>query len=276
MIDAIQLFLDYPFMRRALLAALAVAILAAVLGVYVVLRGLSLLGDGLAHISLTGVALGFVLGIYPLLMALVAAIVGAVLIQTLRSREVVRGDTAIGILFTAGLALGILIISQGPGTGVALESYLFGNILAVSAQDVTMIAVVAAVLLATFALLHKEMLYVTFNEEAARLSGLPVGVLNVVFTVVTAASIVVAARVVGVLLVSALLVVPAATSLQLARSFRGALLFSVIAGVASVLVGVLAAAQYGTPTGASIALASNAVFGATVLAKSSIERLARA
>lgn len=271
--NALDLFLNYPFLQRALIAALVVAVVSAILGVYVVLRGLSLIGDGLAHISLAGVALGFVLGVYPLATALVAAVVGALIIQMLRSREIVRGDTAIGILFTAGLAIGILVISEGRGTGVDLASYLFGNILAVTERDVWLIGGVAAAIVAVFALLHKELFYVTFNEEAARLSGLPVPLLNVVFTVLTAASIVVASRVVGVLLVSALLIVPAASALQFARSFRGALVLSVVAGVISVLIGVFAAAQYGYPTGASVALASTSVFAVAVVGKASVARI---
>jgi len=262
--NAIELFLDYPFLQRALFAALVVAALCAALGVYVVLRGLAMLGDGIAHISFAGVALGLVLGFYPLGLALVAAILGALVIQALRSREVVRGDTAIGIIFTAGLALGILLVSRSRGLGVDLAAYLFGNLLAVSAADVVLVGVVAVALLAVLLLLHKELLYVTFNEEAARLSGLPVGALNVLFTAATAASIVIAARVVGVLLVSALLIVPAAAALQFQRSFRTTLLLSVGLGLASVLLGVFFAAQYSLATGASVALTATALFAASV------------
>lgn len=265
--SAIDLFLDYPFMQRALLAALIVAALCATLGVYVVLRGLSLLGDGLAHISFAGIALGLVLGLYPLALALVAAVLGALAIHALRSKEIVRGDTAIGILFTAGLAVGILLVSRNRGIGADLASYLFGNLLSVSAQDVVLVAGVAAVLLALLLLLHKELFYATFSEEAARLSGLPVGALNVVFMAATAASIVVASRIVGVLLVSALLIVPAATALQLGRSFRATLAWSVGFGLFSVAAGVFAAAQWGLATGASVALASTLVFVVVTLAK---------
>lgn len=237
---------------------------------YVVLRGLSMIGDGLAHISFAGVALGLVLGIYPLAVALVAAVLGALAIHALRAKEVVRGDTAIGILFTAGLALGILLVSRSRGLGVDLSSYLFGNLLAVSAQDVVIVGAIAVLLLATLVLLHKELLYVTFNEEAARLSGLPVGMLNVLFTAATAASIVIAARIVGVLLVSALLVVPAATALQFGRSFRTTLILSITAGIASVLVGVWAAAEYGLATGATVALTATALFALSLVARRAI------
>lgn len=268
----LDLFLDYPFVQRALVAALVVAVLGSLLGVYVVLRGLSLLGDGLAHISFAGVALGLVLGLYPLAFALGFAVVGALAIQWLRSSGAVRGDTAIGILFTAGLAFGVILISKSRGFGLDLTSYLFGNILAVTTGDLLLVGGIAAGLLVAFALFRKEFFYLTFSEEAARLSGLPVGALNVLFTTLTAATIVVAARVVGILLVSALLVVPAAASLQFAKSFRVALALSVAAGVLSVLAGMLASVWWGLATGASIALASTVVFGLALLAKSVLVR----
>jgi zinc transport system permease protein len=251
-------------------------VLCGVLGVFVVLRGLSLLGDGLAHISFAGVALGLVLGIYPLGVALVAAVLGALIIHFLRERQVVRGDTAIGILFTAGLALGILLISSSRGLNVNVESYLFGSILGVQPRDVLVIAALGGALLLALGLLYKEFFYLAFSEEAARISGLPVHMLNVLFVSLTAASIVVAARVVGVLLVSALLVVPAASALQFARSFRGALALSVLFGVASAAAGLYASAEWGYATGASIALASTAFFAASVAARSAAARLGHA
>lgn len=265
--DALSAFISYPFLQRALLASLAVALLCAVLGVYVVLRGLSLLGDGLAHLSLAGVALGLVAGIYPLAVALGMAVVGALAIQALRSRGLVRGDTAIGILFTAGLAFGVLVISKSRGFSVDLNAYLFGNVLAVTPTEILLVASLAVGLAVALALLRKELLYLTFNEEAARLSGLPVGALNTVFTILTATAIVVAARVVGILLVSALLVVPAASSLLVAKSFRVATWLSAAFAGLSVLGGLFAAVQWGLATGASIALASTLVFAAVLAAR---------
>ena len=270
--NAIDLLLGYPFLQRAFLAALLVALLCGVLGVYVVLRGLAMLGDGLAHISFAGVALGLVAGVYPLGLALVVAVAGALVIQLLRSREVVRADTAVGILFTAGLAMGILVVSRGRG-GVDVSSYLFGNLLAVTTADLVLVSVLAALLLGLFFAFQKELLYVTFSEEAARLSGLPVGALNTLFTVATAVSVVVAARIVGVLLVSALLVVPAAAALQRTRSFRGTLVASVAFGAGSVVLGTLAALQYDAATGASIALAGTLLFAGAVAWRAAAARL---
>lgn len=231
-----------------------------------------MLGDGLAHISFAGVALGLVLGFYPLAIALIAAVLGALAIHALRAKEVVRGDTAIGILFTAGLATGIVLVSRSRGLGIDLSSYLFGNLLAVTSSDVVAVGAIALVLLGALVVLHKELFYTTFSEESARLSGLPVGLLNVLFTIATAASIVVAARIVGVLLVSALLIVPAATALQFGRSFRATLAISVAAGLASVVAGIWIAAEYGLATGATVALAATALFAIVVIGKRALPR----
>lgn len=246
------------------------------LGVYVVLRGMSMLGDGLAHISFAGVALGLALGVYPLGAALAMAVAGALLIQALGARRLVRSDAAIGILFTAGLALGVVVVSKAGGVGANAQAYLFGNLASVQPSDAWLVAGTGALLVLVFALLHKELLAVTFHEETARVSGVPTGALNVVFMVLTAAGIVVASRVVGVLLVSALLVVPAASALQVARSFRGAILTSIAFALAGVLAGVYASTAWGTSTGASIALACTGLFALALAAKGLLARLARA
>lgn len=255
-----ELFFEYAFLQRAIFAALIIAVLSGVLGVYVVLRGLSMLGDGIAHISFAGVAIGLAFGIYPLGFALLAAILGALAIHFLQTYGLVKSDAAIGILFTAGLALGILIVSAGPGFGTSVHTFLFGNLLAVTERDLWFIGILAVVLVALLVALRKELFYVTFSPEAARISGVPVGALDVIFTIVVASTIVVAVRIVGVLLVSALLVVPAASALQVARSFRTALAASVAFAVAGVLAGVYFSVPFGTATGASIALATTLFF----------------
>lgn len=237
-----------------------------------VLRGLAMLGDGLAHISFAGVALGLFAGVWPLGIGILVAIAGALVIQWLRTAGIVTSDTAVGILFTAGLAAGVLIVSAGPGFSVDIMSILFGNILGVTPRALVLLAVLAGVLLVTLVLLYKEFLFVTFNEESARLAGLPVGVLNVVFMACTAASIVVATQVVGILLVSALVVVPAATALQGAKDFRGALLRSVGAGWLSVIIGLLVATEYGLASGGSIAAVSTLLFIASVAVRGRVAR----
>lgn len=264
--SAVQLFLDHPFLQRALLAALLIALVAAVLGVYVVLRRMALVGDGLAHVSLAGVAIGFAFGMYPLGWALVAALVGGLGIHFLMERGIVKSDTAIGIIFTGGLAIGILIISADRGLGVDTHDYLFGNLLAVTSADIVIVGVLSVLLLLVLVLLSKELFFITFSSEAARVAGLPVRVLDILFTALTAVAVVVSVRIVGVLLVTALLVVPAASALQLARSFRAALIQSASFGLVATLAGIWTAATYGTATGASIAVAAVLLFLLAVIA----------
>lgn len=263
--------LRYAYLQHALLGGLLVALVCAILGVFVVLRGLSLLGDGLAHVSFGGVALGLTLGLYPLPVALAFSIAGALAIHLLRERRIVRGDTAIGILFTAGLAFGILLVSRGGFTG-SVNSYLFGTILAVQDTDLQVVVAVGAGLLVLLGLFQKEFFAMTYSEEAATVAGLPTRWLNPLFMALTAAAIVAAARMVGVLLVSALLVVPAAASLQLARGFRNAILLSAALGIAAVLAGFWVAIANGVAVGASIALSSCALFALAALARPMLRR----
>jgi zinc transport system permease protein len=263
----------YDFMLRALAAGLAVALVAALIGVFNVLRGLALVSDGLAHVSLAGVALGLVLGIYPIWIALIAAILGGLGIQWMRERNVAKSDTAIGIVFSAGLALGIALISRGGGLNVNVGNYLFGSILAVTERDVLTVILAGVVVLGAIAAFYKELLYLAFNEEAARVSGLPVRALNAMFTVMTAVAVVLAARVVGVLLVSALMIVPAAAGLQIARSFRGALVWSILLGALAVLVGLYVSFAVDVASGAAIALASTAVFLLVTAGRAVFQRL---
>jgi zinc transport system permease protein len=265
--NLIERFLEYTFLQNALLGGLIVAVLGGVLGVFLVLRGMSLLGDGLAHLSFAGIALGLVAGVLPLEMAFVVSVGGAVVIYVLREKQVVKGDTAIGIIFTTGLALGILLISYSRSL-VNVQSYLFGTLVAVTRHDLATTAMLGGGLLLLLAVFYREFVYMTFSEEAARVSGLPVRFLNLLFMTMTAATIVMAARLSGVLLVSALIIVPAASALQLRRGFRATLALSVAFGVTSVLVGLGLSVQYDLAPGATIALTNIAFFLATSVARS--------
>ncbi|MEA3190589.1 MAG: zinc transport system permease protein [Thermoplasmata archaeon] len=255
-----ELFLQDPYFQRILLTALVVAATAAALGIHLVLRGLSLFGDGVAHISFAGVALGFALGVLPLASAMVLSCVGALAIQELRRRQLTKGDTAIGVIFTASLALGVVLLSLGAGPGVSLDSYLFGNLLLVGEQDFWIVVAVAVVVLATLALLHRALFALTFDAQGAEVQGLPARGLETVLTLLTAAAIVVASRVVGVLLVSSLLVVPAAAALQWARGFRQAMAIAMALAVAVTVLGLAVSAEFALPSGATIALVSSASF----------------
>jgi zinc transport system permease protein len=187
-------------------------------------------------------------------------VLGALAIQEMRRRGIARGDTAIGIIFTGSLAAGILLLSVGAGPVIDLESYLFGNILLVGEQDFLLVAATAAVVLAALGLLFRPFFVLTFDAQAADVQGLPVRLLESLFTLLTAGAIVVAARIVGVLLVSSLLVVPAATALQWARGFRQAIVLAVLVAVGSVLAGLALSAELALATGATIAAVSTAAF----------------
>jgi zinc transport system permease protein len=269
--NVLDSFLHYDFLQYALLAGLMVALLGGILGVFLVLRGMSLLGDGLAHLSFAGIALGLVAGVLPLGTAFVVSVLGAISIHLMRERGLVKSDTAIGIIFTGGLAVGILLISLHR-TLVNVQSYLFGSIIAVSENDLWITAAIVTALLGLVALFYREFVYMAFSEEAARVSGLPVRFLNLLFVTLTAGAIVMAARLTGILLVSALVIIPAATALQLRRGFHATLAWSVALGLSSVVIGLALSVQYDTAPGATIAVTNVATFIFVSLARSLFRR----
>lgn len=263
-------------MQRALLAGALVAVAAAVIGTFIVLRGMSLLGDSLAHASFGGIALGLFLGASPLFMALAAAVVGGLAIHVLEHRGVVRGDTALGIVFAGGLGLGVIVVAMAGGFNVGLLAFLFGSILTVTRMDVLLFGILVAVLLLAVVGLFKEYLYLTFDEETAEASGLPTHALNVLFAVLTAVAVVASIKIVGVLLVSALLIVPAAASQHVGQSFRQALALAVALALASMLLGILAAFHLNWPPGGAVVVVSLALFVSVVAGRRAWEWVAAA
>jgi zinc transport system permease protein len=242
--------LEYDFMQRALIAALLVGLAAPAVGVFLVQRRLALMGDGIGHIALTGVALGFLLGTAPVLTAVVVATIGAVVIELVRQQGRTSGDVALALMFYGGIAGGVLLISLSDGGSNAnLLAYLFGSLTSVSPQDLAVITVLSVLLLLTLLLLGREMFAVCHDEEFARVAGLPVRALNVLLAVMAAVTVTVAMRVVGLLLISALMVVPVATAQQLVRGFRATVLLALALGVAASLGGVTGSWYAGTAPG---------------------------
>lgn len=268
-----DVLLEFAFLRNALLAALMAGALTAALGVPVVLRNLSMLGHGIAHVAWTGVAIGFAAGVYPLGVALVLSVAGALAIHRLQARGMLQSDAALGMVSSVGFALGVTVVTATGGFNRDLDSFLFGTLFGVTTTDLWTIGALGAGLLLLFVLLYKELFYLTFSEEGARLSGVPVDALNVVFMALTAAGVVLASRIVGLLLVAALLVIPAATGLQLARSFRGALGLSVAFGLAAVLAGFAAAVAWDLAPGGTIVLAAAGGFVGVVGGKGIVGRM---
>ncbi|MFI1968056.1 ABC transporter [Streptomyces cinnamoneus] len=274
--------LELAFMQRALLAALLVGVTAPAIGIYLVQRRQALMGDGIGHVALTGVGLGFLLNTSPVWVATAVCIVGAVVMELIRSYGKARGDIALAMLFYGGMAGGVMLMSlSSNGSSANLTSYLFGSIATVSQEDIVAICLLAAFVVLTTVGLRRQLFAVCQDEEFARVTGLPVRLLNLLVAVTAAVTVTVAMRVVGLLLVSALMVIPVAASQQIARSFATTFAMAVATGVLVTLSGTVTSYYVDVPSGATIVLMAIGVFVAltalaTPLARKRAARTARA
>jgi zinc transport system permease protein len=256
--------LHYGFMQRALLAALLVGLTAPSVGVYIVQRRLALIGDGMGHVALAGVALGVLTTGQPVLTALVAAVLGAVIIELVRARGRTSGDVALAVMFYGGIAAGVVIISRAPGgTPANLNSYLFGAITTTSRTDLGVFLALAVVVLTVTIGLAPRLFAVSNDEEYARAAGMPVLGINLLLAVITAATVVISMRVVGLLLISALMVVPVATGQLLVSSFRATLLLAIGIGLVVSVGGTVTSYYANTPSGGTIVLLAVGLFTVT-------------
>lgn len=249
-----------PFMQRALLAGIMVAVLLGTLGVFVNIRQLSFLGDGIAHASLAGIALALLVGWMPTMTALVLSVVLAAGIFAMERYSRISGDAAIGILFTTGMALGVILLHYTPGFQPELISFLFGNILAIHTQDLIITVVVGLPILAVTLFLSQRLSFVLIDEEGAYLSGLSPSVYILTLYILTALSIVLSIKLVGIVLVSALLITPSATGQILSKTFRSFRVLSVVLACAIVLLGIFASIVFDLPSGATIIICGTALF----------------
>ncbi|HKY58832.1 MAG TPA: metal ABC transporter permease [Aeromicrobium sp.] len=254
--------LDYDFMQRALAAALVTGLVAPAIGTYLVQRRLALLGDGIGHVALTGVALGLLTGVAPLLTAVLVAVAGSLLIEILRTHAKTSGDLALAILFYGGIAGGVLLINLAGEGAQRLNAYLFGSITTVSPMDLAVVAGLGSVALATSLFLSPQLFAVCHDEEHARVSGVPVQLYGILIAVLAAVTITVAMRTVGLLLVSALMIVPVAAAQQLAPSFRSTHLLAMAIGLVAAVGGVVLSYQADTQSGPTIVVVALAVFAA--------------
>ncbi|MGO1166559.1 MAG: metal ABC transporter permease [Janibacter sp.] len=257
MIDILSL----EFMRNSLIAALLVGASAPLVGVFLVQRGMSLIGDGMGHVALAGVGIGVLTSSSPVLTALVVVVLAAVAVEILRHHGRAGGDLALAVMFYGGLAAGVVIIAKAPqGSSTNLEGYLFGALNTVSRADLIAFAVLAVVVLATVLMLRERLFAVAQDAEYARASGLPVLATNILLAVLTGVTVVISMRVIGLLLISALMILPNATGQQLGRSFRGSLVWAVVIGLATSAGGVFTSFYADTPSGATIVLLAIGVF----------------
>ncbi|MFN8183355.1 MAG: metal ABC transporter permease [Candidatus Nanopelagicales bacterium] len=254
-------WLDFDFMRRALLAALIIGLVAPAIGVFLVQRRLALLGDGMGHVALTGVGLAFLTGTAPVPTALAVAILGAIGIEVLRARSRSAGDVVLAIVFYGGIAGGVLLTYlAGNRAASSLNQYLFGAITTVSAADLGWLAVAAVGVLATLLVFGREMFAVAFDPEVARTQGIHTELIGTLMTVLAAVTVVIGMRTVGLLLVSAIMIVPIAAAQQVSASFRGTAGLGVVIGAACAVGGVIASYYLDAPSGATIVLLTLACF----------------
>ncbi|MGI5352318.1 metal ABC transporter permease [Streptomyces sp. CA-250714] len=253
--------LDFAFMQRALLAALLVGIAAPAVGIYLVQRRQAIMGDGIGHVALTGVALGFLLSTNPVWMAVLVASLGAITMELIRWYGKARGDIALAMLFYGGMAGGVMIINLSPnGSNANLTTYLFGSITTVSPEDITAIVGLSVFVLLVALGLRRQLFAVCQDEEFARVTGLPVRLLNLLLAVTAAVTVTVAMRVVGLLLVSALMVIPVAAAQQATRGFAATLGLAMGFGVAVTLSGTMTSYYADVPPGASIVVLAIGLF----------------
>jgi zinc transport system permease protein len=257
--------LQYSFIQRAFLAGSFVAISCSLLGLFLVLKKFSLIGDGLSHLSFGAIALGLFLGVFPLYIATPLVIIGALLILKLTDQIKIYGDTAIGIFSSIGIASGIILASLSQGFNVSLFSYLFGNILAISPTEVYLSIGLSFIIILLVYLFFYDLFAVTFDQEQAQVSGIKTNLINRLLVILTATTVVLSVRIVGTMLVSALLIIPAITSLQIAKNFRTALFLSAFFALTSVITGITLSVILNLPAGATIVFTALALFLASLL-----------
>lgn len=247
-------FLGYGFIQRALIAGSFIAILCSTLGVFLVLRRFSLIGDGLAHATFGSVALALLLKMSPLYISIPLVMICSLGILKLTEKARLYGDAAIGIVSSLGIAVGIILASIAGGFNIDLFSYLFGSILSISQTEVIISTGLSILVILIITLFYNELLCITFDEDSARASGINTTFINTIFVLLTAVAVVLSMKVVGIMLISALLIFPAVTALQIARSFKTVMIAASFSAITSVVSGIILSFFLDLPTGATIVM----------------------
>ena len=262
--------LQYSFVKRALLAGVVLAILYAVLGVYVVVRKMSFWSEGIAHASLTGVAVALVTGTQPLAVALLVAILFALIMTQLEKRTKLSYDTLIGVLFTSFMAIGLVIMNQVSGYQAELMSYLFGNILTISQTDLIITFFMTLCIVVYMVIYNKQILLSSLNKELSLVQGIETHKHDQIFSILLAIAVVLGVKLVGIILVSALLIIPAATAKMTSRSFRGFQQHALLWSALTVVIGLIISLATNQPSGPIIILTGTVIFLLGVLGKSKL------
>ena len=249
--------LSYTFMQKALVAGIAVGIICSFMGTFLVLRRYSLFGDGIAHVAFGGISVGLFLGIFPLWTAFVVSILGGLGLQKLRQSTKISGDAAVAVVLSSGFAVGVILVSASGGFSIDLFSFLFGSILAISSG-----------VIGTLVVLQKQFLHLTFNEEQAKLGGLRTTLLNYAFVILASITVVTSFRLVGMLLISALVVIPNITAMMFGMGFKKTVLVSMAISVSSVISGILVSYSLNVAPSGTIVLIAVAILMTTLALKS--------
>jgi zinc transport system permease protein len=247
--------LEYSFMKNALSAGALISILCPTVGVFLVLRRYSMMGDTLSHSSFAGIAIGLIFGFNPLVSAFIFTSICGILIEVLRSYYKKYAELVMSIVLTFSLGIAIILISTGKA-GANVNTYLFGSILTVSLEDLFTISVLSIFSIVLFIFLYYKLLYITFDEEGAYTSGVNVKLINYLFTLIVGATIAVSIRIMGILVISSMIVLPVATALQLRKSFKFTLLFSILFGFLDIILGLVSSYYINSAPGGTIALTS--------------------
>jgi zinc transport system permease protein len=260
--------LTFSFMHRALISGVAIAILCSVIGLFLVLRRYSLFGDAIAHSSFGGIALGLMAGVYPLWTAYGVSLVSALIITKIKEKYDISGDAAIAVLLSSGIAIGLVIISISGGFTIDIFSFLFGSILLVSVNETILILSLTGIILIVILLLYRQLLYSTFNEEQAKVSGIPVEKINYLIVFMAGVTVVTSIQLVGVLLISALFVIPNVTAIMYGKGFKTTAILSISFSIFSVVTGILVSYIFDITPAGTIVLLSIGLFAGTMGIKS--------
>lgn len=254
----IEAFLTYGFLMRALIAGVLVALCSSLLGVSLVLKRYSMIGDGLSHVAFGALTLSLALNISPLHISLPVVMIAAVLLLRISESNKIKGDAAVAIITSSSLAIGVISASITKGINIDVFNFMFGSILAMSKSDVYLSVALSLIVLTLYIVFHNKIFAVTFDENFAKASGINTNLQNTLIALLTAATIVVGMRIMGALLISSLIVFPALTSMRVCKSFRGVIITSAVVSVVCFIAGLFVSYGFSTPAGASV-VASNLV-----------------
>nr|AIF18025.1 ABC-type Mn2 /Zn2 transport system, permease component (znuB) [uncultured marine thaumarchaeote KM3_79_H09] len=260
--------LSYGFMQKALIAGIAVGLICSFMGTFLVLRRYSLFGDGIAHVAFGGISIGLFLGVFPLWTAFIVSIFGGIGLQKLRQSTKISGDAAVAVVLVSGLAVGVILVSSSGGFSVDLFSFLFGSILLISNEDTIMILAISSGIIATLVVLQKQFLHLTFNEEQAKLVGLRTTLLNYAFVILASITVVTSMRLVGILLISALIVIPNITAMMFGKGFKKTVCISMGISVISVIAGILLSYSLNLAASGTIVIITVGILVGTLVLKS--------